>query len=447
MAFEVVLPQLGLNMESGVIVEWYKRDGDPVTAGEVLFVVETDKVETEVQAPESGTLRIVPNLPDGAIPVGQVVAYLVQPEEAAPQAKASLTGVASAGSAQPDTPQAVSGTISEARAPASSNRPPVSPAARRVAAELGIDWRQLAGSGPRGRIRVRDVKSAAEAQAQTRPPQSTITPVARRMSEALGLDVEVLTAQSPEQGITKAEVSGAVAAAAPPTMPGEERTVPLSTVRRIIGERMAQSAHTTAPVTLITEADATELVQLRDQLKTDRRYPAPSYNDVLIKLSAKALQEHPDLNTSLKDDQVIYHTAVHIGLAVDTDRGLLVPVVRDVHTKSLLQIATETMELIERTRQGKVESNELRGATFTITNLGTYEIDTFTPIINLPECAILGVGRLQPKMVVRNEQPCIRKMVTLSLTFDHRIVDGAPAARFLQRVKQFVEQPYLWLVE
>ncbi|MCA9868990.1 MAG: 2-oxo acid dehydrogenase subunit E2, partial [Anaerolineae bacterium] len=220
--------------------------------------------------------------------------------------------------------------------------------------------------------------------------------------------------------------------------------------RRIIADRMATSAHTVAAVTLTTEADATELVRLRQQLKDDTTgAPIPSYNDLLAKLTAQALGEHPMVNARFDGDTIVQSEAVNIGVAVDTDRGLLVPVLRDVQTKSLRQIARESAVLIEKTRTGRVSPDELAGGTFTITNLGMYEIDAFTPIINLPECAILGVGRIVAKQVVVDadaERVAIRRMMFLSLTFDHRLVDGGPAARFLQRVKHFIEKPYLWLV-
>jgi pyruvate dehydrogenase E2 component (dihydrolipoamide acetyltransferase) len=225
--------------------------------------------------------------------------------------------------------------------------------------------------------------------------------------------------------------------------------LPMSTIRRTIAERMAKSAHTVAPVTLTTEADATALVGLRRELKQGGVTPLPSYNDLLAKLTAQALIEHPAVNARLEGDAIIQAATANIGIAVDTERGLLVPVLRDVQSKSLGQVAREMAALIERVRAGQAAAEELQGGTFTITNLGMYEIDAFTPIVNLPECAILGVGRIVPKPVVldpETERVAVRHMVFLSLTFDHRLVDGAPAARCLQRIKQYVERPYLWLV-
>jgi len=223
----------------------------------------------------------------------------------------------------------------------------------------------------------------------------------------------------------------------------------MTTVRRLIAERMAASAHTAAAVTLTTEADATELVRLRRQIGADPSRPAPSYNDLLAMLVAQALVEHPALNARLEGETIVQSRSVNVGLAVDTERGLLVPVLRDVQIKPLRQIIQESAALIEAARAGRSDPNDLRGGTFTITNLGMYEIDAFTPIINLPECAVLGVGRIVPKQVVMDADAgrvAIRHMMFLSLTFDHRLVDGAPAARFLRRVKQYIEQPYLSLV-
>ena len=209
---------------------------------------------------------------------------------------------------------------------------------------------------------------------------------------------------------------------------------------------MTLSEQTYAPVTLTTEIDATELVRLREVLKGDpHTTAAPSYNVLLTKIVAKALCEYPDLNTSLEGNEIVYWPTVNIGVAVDTERGLVVPVVRDAASKSVSDLTLEMNDLLGRAAQGKATANELTGGTFTITNLGVYDIDAFTPIINPPECGVLGVGRLRKQMVVVNDQPAVHTMLVLSLTFDHRLVDGAPAARFLQRIKQLCEQPYLWL--
>ena len=227
--------------------------------------------------------------------------------------------------------------------------------------------------------------------------------------------------------------------------------MPITAVRRTIAARMAASSQQTAAVTLTTEADATDLVQFRATLRHGGGLdPLPSYNDLLAKIVARALLQHPALNARLEGETIFQVATVNIGYAVDTDRGLLVPVVRDVQEKSLRQIAAESAALIERVRAGQARPEELQGGTFTLTNLGPYEIDAFTPIINLPECAVLGVGRIVARQVVVDadaSQVAIRSMVYLSLTFDHRLVDGAPATRFLQTVKRYIEHLPLWVAE
>jgi pyruvate dehydrogenase E2 component (dihydrolipoamide acetyltransferase) len=232
---------------------------------------------------------------------------------------------------------------------------------------------------------------------------------------------------------------------APQDRPARRRK--LSGLRRLIAERMAQSVRTVAPVTLTTEADATELVRLREALKADPvAAPAPSYNVLLARLVALALLEHPDLNATLDGGELVNWETVNIGIAVETPRGLVVPVLRDVQGKSLQRLAVEAEDLLARAQVGKALPDELTGSTFTLTNLGMFGVDAFTPIINPPEGAVLGIGRLIRKAAVLADGTIApRTMLALSLTFDHRLVDGAPAARCLQRISQFVAQPYLWL--
>jgi pyruvate dehydrogenase E2 component (dihydrolipoamide acetyltransferase) len=224
--------------------------------------------------------------------------------------------------------------------------------------------------------------------------------------------------------------------------------IPLKGIRGLIAERMAASVHTTARVTLVMEVDASEFVAMRERLKARLSESwgfAPGYNDFLGKIVAAALRQFPSMNARLNADAIEQMAAVNLGMAVDTERGLLVPVIRNADQKSLRQFGQEFRALAERARQGKVLPDDLSGGTFTITSLGSFDIDAFTPVINLPEAAILGVGRIAPKAVVREGQIVARQMWTLSLVFDHRLVDGAPAARFLQAIKAMIEEPYLLL--
>jgi pyruvate dehydrogenase E2 component (dihydrolipoamide acetyltransferase) len=459
MPLAVVMPRLGWNMESGSLGEWLKKDGEYVKAGEPLFTVEGDKAVREVEALESGILCIPPDSPPPGkeVPVGTLLAYLLQPGERAPfeVGVASSAAGMKAEAQKAGEPEGITSGRGSGEGVARSVRQAISPRARRVARELGVDWTRLAGSGRAGRIVERDVRAAA---AYRRPAEARVHvgPLARRVAEEWVMGLAQSATRMPGERPEVADVKAATAGGHVPVPPGVAS--PITPMRRAIAERMAASAHTVAAVTLTTEADATELVRLRRQWKKSAEasgsagtgmFPIPSYNDLLAKLVAQALLEHPALNARLEGDRIVQATTVNIGIAVDTERGLLVPVVHDVHMKSLRQVAREAAELIAKARSGRISPAELQGGTFTITDLGMYDIDAFTPIINLPECAILGVGRIVPKqMVIDAEagQVGIRQMVFLSLTFDHRLVDGAPAARFLQRVKRYVEQPYLWLV-
>jgi len=429
MAFEITLPRLGWDMEEGSLEDWLKKDGEFVKAGELLFTVEGDKAVQEIEALDSGYLKTLPDGPQKGekVSVGTLLGYLVPEEELAEfhfpgQARETVSVQAVAQTAgfplEMPSPAPVDGH---------KRRVYISPYAKRLAQGLGVDWQGMRGSGKGGRIMAQDVEQAALMKQKAAAPVPVPTPFP---------SVSAISAIQP----TVAQVAQYAAA----------RQV-ITPLRKKIAEHMAYSAHTSAPVTLTTEVDATELVALRKALKEDSALttqPAPSYNDLLAKLSCQALLEHPLINARIEGDEVVQMGTVNIAVAVDTERGLIVPVLKDVQTKTLRQLARESAALIERTRSGSITYEELQGATFTITNLGMFDIDAFTPIIDLPQCSILGVGRIAPKQVVvdvETEKVAIRQCMILSLTFDHRLVDGAQAARFLQRVKRFIERPYLWM--
>jgi pyruvate dehydrogenase E2 component (dihydrolipoamide acetyltransferase) len=459
MITEVILPKLGQTMDEGAIVEWVKQEGEPVKRGDLLFTVESDKAVLEVEATARGFLRKV-LVPEGqTVPVLTVIALItrdaeedissygepgVAPQEAEPTEVAPTTAAEVLSDVAPEElPERPTGRIF------------ASPRARKAAKERGIDLALLTGTGPNGRIVEKDVLDHAAARPKA-------TPVAVKTAEALGVDLATVPGTGPGGRITKADVE---AAAQPPALPAELPAVPppleprsverepVAGLRRIIAERMAASDEATARVTLITEADATAFVEVREQLKASVSEEwgfTPGYNDLLAIIVARALREFPYMNARLSEDEpgglVLERLPfVNLGMAVDTERGLLVPVIRDADQKGLRVFGTEFRELVERARVGRSLPDDLSGGTFTITNLGMYEIDAFTPIINLPEAAILGVGRIQPKPVIREDKVVARQMWSLSLAFDHRLVDGAPAARFLQRIKQLVENPYLLL--
>ncbi len=422
MAFEITLPRLGWDMTEGALGEWLKKDGELVHEGEALFEMEGDKAVQEIEALDSGTLRILPDGPQKGekVPVGTLIGYIVPETELAGFRFPQVDGVIAAAATEP-SPVAVA-PVETAKPEAADGRQRriyISPFAKRVAQDLGVDWRTVQGSGMGGRIMAKDVEQALAAQ-----------------------KMEALPVAAP--GVVQPQIAQPVEAA------GAQRAA-MTQTRKKIAEHMAYSAHTAAPVTLTAEVNATALVALRKALKENAvatGQPAPSYNDLLAKCCAQALVEHPAVNSRIEGDEIVGSAAVHIGIAVDTGRGLIVPVLRDVQAKSLRQVARESSALVEKTRSGAVSFAELQGATFTITNLGMFEIDAFTPIIDLPQCAILGVGQIVPKQVVVDADAGkveIQQRLVLSLTFDHRLIDGAQAARFLQRVKRLVENPYIWL--
>lgn len=430
MAVEIVLPRLGWTMEEGTLVEWLKQDGDPVKAGEILFTVESDKAVNEVESFDEGILRIPPDspAPGTTVPVGTLLAYILQPGEALPASRVASAPAASAAA----TPAA---------APTTSRHsgPAISPRARRLALQLGVDWSQLRGSGQSGRIAERDIQAAARAP--------KISPLARRMAQEAGVDLSALAASKPGARLQRQDVEAALTTP-PSATPAAGTTTPLSSLRRIIAQRLSESSRTTAPVTLFAEADATELVELRQRFKealASRQQQVPTYNDLFLKLTALALSEHPQLNASWQEDTIQTHAQIDIGMAVDTEAGLLVPVLRQVDRLSLQELSAQSAALAEGARNRRLKPDQLQGATFTVTNLGMYNIDAFTPIIDLPQCAILGLGRIALRPAVYQGQVVPRHQLVLSLSFDHRVVDGGPAARFLDTVRQYVEQPHLWL--
>jgi pyruvate dehydrogenase E2 component (dihydrolipoamide acetyltransferase) len=434
MAVEVLVPPLGQTVDTLVLVSWFKQEGENVTAGEPLFSVETDKATLEVEAPGSGTLTSVTAKPGDEVKVLSAIAVIAAADEVGARVEADRRS----------TP-----------ATSSPSRVFVSPRARRLAEQAGVSLSAVRATGPQGAIVERDVRAALQRPAEPvesaaredRPAEPGITPVARRLAEERGVDWHALQGTGPRGQVTREDVAQAAGPVPPPTAPappiegGASEAYPLVGARALIAERMGQSHRETAPVTLTAEADAAALVQLRRQLAGDG--VEVSYNDILLYALAHALREHPRLNASLDRDAVKVWKRIDIGLAVDAERGLLAPVVRDVDRKGLGQLAQETKSLVERARAGRCTPEELRGSTFTLTNLGMFGIDAFTPIINLPECAILGVGRIKEQPAVFGGEVVIRHMVWLSLTFDHRLVDGGPAARFLQRVVQLVERPHL----
>ncbi len=403
--YQVVMPRLGLTMTEGKLVEWHKQEGETVAKGELLFTLESEKAALEIEAPASGVLHIL--VPVGeTVPVNQPIAVI---------------------GARPTTddrrPEAAPSTVTRS-GPSSRAVVKASPKARALARQKGLALEAITGTGPRGMIVSVDL-----AQAGAPAPMAAIkaTPVARKVAAEAGVDLATLTGTGPRGQITRQDVERAMAKDLTdfPTVPVGGNLSGLTGLRAIIAERLSAGWRERPQVTLTTEADATNLVSARQQVIAELGEKI-SYDAFMVMLVARALREHPHVNATLTEAGIAQLADVNIGVAVDTERGLLVPVVRKADAMSLIEINRTLRDLGERASAGRSLPDDLTGGTFTITNLGMYEIDAFTPIINPPECAILGVGRIVSRPVGLNGQVVLREMLALSLSFDHRLIDGAP---------------------
>jgi|BioPla2DNA2_1021312.scaffolds.fasta_scaffold05436_7 pyruvate dehydrogenase E2 component (dihydrolipoamide acetyltransferase) len=434
MAKLVVMPKLGLTMTEGTLSAWKKKEGDAVKEGEPLFDVETDKLTNTIDAPASGILRRI------ILAEGQTAECLA-PVAIIAEADEDISGLLpaqedAAAPTEAGTPAAVqiSATAEPSGAPAA--RVIASPVAKKLAKELGIDVALVTGTGPRGRITEEDVRNYKAAE-----PAVKASPLAAKVAADIGLDLADLGGQG---RILAEDILKYLESSREKTSEEvREETVPMNGMRRAIAKNMLNSHLTSPTVTLNLSVDMSEMKLYREQLK---KYDIKvSYTDLLVKFTAKALTEFPLLNCSVEDNKIIYKRYVNMGVAVALDDGLVVPNITDADKKSLTQISAEVTELAKLAREGGLSMDQLRGGTFTITNLGAYGIESFTPIINQPEVAILGVTTIEDRAVVRNGEIVIRPMMTFSLTADHRVIDGAVAASFLQRLKNLMENPALML--
>ncbi|MCC6178980.1 MAG: 2-oxo acid dehydrogenase subunit E2 [Chloroflexi bacterium] len=474
MPHQVTMPMLGLTMEEGTITEWLKQPGDAVTKEEPLFVVETDKSAVEVGAPASGVLSQIIVQVGQTASVSAPIAVIAQPGEAveAPAAAAAPAAPASAPAA-PAPSATASAPVAAPASAALGDRQAVSPRARRVAQELGVDVGTVAGSGPGGRVVEKDVRAAAaapKAPAAAAPAASdriVASPLAKKLAAEHGVDLAQLTGSGPGGRITEKDVttfverrSAAVPAAAPApaSLPAVAAATgafqPLNRVRRITADRMTQSARSVARVTLLMEVDMSEAVRFRTQLapEFEKRYGSRlAYDAMIAKACAIALAEHPHVNAQWQEATESHGAGirlqehVNVGIAVAAEAGLLVVVVRNADSKPLAGVNSDLMGMVAKSKSGGLGPDELSGSTFTITNLGGYGVEAFTPIVNPPESAILGIGRIARRPAVVDGQIVARDLMYLSLSFDHRVVDGAPAADFLRRVKECLESPYVLL--
>ena len=399
MATDVIMPALGVAQEKGTLLNWLKPEGQSVTKGEPLMEVETDKATVEIEAPASGILTNVTAFAGDEIPVGNKIAVILAPGEVAtpaalhqhPLPQGEGTGEGRPVISTPTLPaEPAASTTSD------GGRLLASPAAKRIAREKGIDLASLKGSGPGGSVVAEDVLRSTTSQA-----------------------------------------------AAPGGPPKIKEIVQLTPMRRIVGERMTKSKQTAPHFYLTIDADMTEITRRRSALKEKGEQLVPSINDFILSACARALKDFPSLNAAFTDQRVELYSDINIGVAVALEEGLVVPVIRNADRLSLQELGKQSRELADKAQKRKLFPLDYEGGTFTVSNLGMFGVDSFIAIINPPQCAILAVGQVGPRVVPHGEGIAVRPIMTATLSADHRVADGAVAARFLQEVRRLLERPDL----
>lgn len=381
----VIMPKLDLAMDSGEIVEWLKKEGETVSEGEPIANIMTQKVTYEVVSPASGVLYKILAPAGAEVPVGEPLAVILEPSDDVTKVEEAIRAIAE----------------------------------KRMPPELEL----------------KEAERASTEELKVKPERIKISPIAKKLAQEYNINIEKIRGTGPQGRIVKEDVLKAIEE----LKAKEGKIVPLAGVRKTIADRMALSHRTIPHVTISMDVDATVMIKLRENF--EREGIRISYNAILVKAAAKALRDCPIFNSTVEEDRIRLLEDINIGLAVSTDYGLIVPVVRDADKKDIKEINSIIEDLVERARQNKLLINEVTGGTFTITNLGMFGVDVFTPLIVPGQVAILGVGRIAEKPIVINGQVRVKPMVTLSLSFDHRIIDGALAATFLGKIAEYLQNP------
>jgi pyruvate dehydrogenase E2 component (dihydrolipoamide acetyltransferase) len=444
---EVRLPKMGQSVEEAPIVEWFKKEGDRVEAGEPLFSIQTDKAEVECESPASGILRKILLAPDVIVPVLSLVAYIGEADEAIPgEGGATAPAPAQAAVAAAAAPVATAPAAASTPLPAGDDAK-VSPRARKLAAAQGVDVSTVAGSGVGGRVMAGDVAAAAGGQVGSATVKAS--PTARRVAELEGVDLATVSGTGAggrvmKDDVLRAKEAPAAAAAAPatkapavqslPAQPGGVTRKPLTPMRRIIAERMSASKYA-APhyyVTIEVDMSAAKKTRAAAAIKV-------SYNDLVLTSVVRTLREFPAVNARWAGDAIEEVADVNLGVAVALPQGLMVPVIKQAQHLSLEGIATAAKSLIDRAKSNKLGPDDYTGNTFTVSNMGVFGVDNFTAIINQPDSAILAIGAMKDTVVAIDGGIHIRPMMKMTLSSDHRVIDGAVAAQFMGRLKQVME--------
>jgi len=452
LATSIVMPQMGYDMHEGKVVRWLKKEGEEVTRGEVIAEIETDKATVEYEAYTGGVMAKIVAEEGIAIPVGGLIAVMTAPGEAIPED--ILTDAAIALAADSPAPaatavQALEGPISAAVAPADTKEVRASPLARRLAKERGFDLATITGTGPGGRITEADIpeQGAAVAPAASSNGYIKASPLAKRLAGERGIDLATLTGTGPGGRVIEADVpEHAVPAVAPATLVSEN--VELSRMRQAIARVTSDSKRDAPHFYVALDVDMTKAMSFRrdlnDELDAENRV---SVNDLIVKASAIAIGRHPKFNSFFRDDHLQMNAAINVGIAIALESGLIVPGVNGCESKSLVEIAAASRDLVSRANSGTLRNDEYSGTTFSVSNLGAFDIESFTAIIFPPHAAILAVGTVKEQPVVRDGELAIAQIMKATLSTDHRVADGAEAAQFLVEIKKLLQNPISLVIQ
>lgn len=434
MAEFIVMPKLGLTMTEGTVSNWRKKEGDNVKSGEVLFDVETDKISNEVEATSDGVIRKI-FIEEGTVEVLKPVAIVASADE---DISSLLTEIGGGEKEEIDETIEKKEIKEEASTATTAKKVKASPKAKKLAAELNVDISRIEGTGTQSSVTEEDVRKFVK---ESKKAEKKTSPTAAVVAEQLGVDINQICKDSrimKNDVIAYKEREDFVAMVNP-----QEIRKSMSTMRKVIAKRMLESQQVSPTVNYNLRVDTTNLSIFRNQIKDTVKV---TYTDLLVKILSKALLEFPLLNSSIEGNEIIFRNYVSIGVAVGLEDGLLVPVVEYANSKGLKEISKEIKELATKAKNNELQPQNLTGGTFTITNIGMFGMESFTPIINQPEVAILGVNAIVQTPVAVEGQVTIKPLMNLSLTADHRVVDGSVAAQFMARVKEYIEKPALLLL-
>jgi pyruvate dehydrogenase E2 component (dihydrolipoamide acetyltransferase) len=422
-AANVIMPKLGMGMKEGTVVEWKKAVGDTVNKGDIVVVISSEKIEMEVEAPADGVLLNIAVPAGDVVPIGTALGQIGQPGEKIEESKAEMLSAVPANDNRTESKVKLEREQVKAvpAAERGKNSVKISPVARKMASAAGLDIEEVIGTGPNGRITKEDVEKAIEH---------------KKKSEAAPAQ-QVVSLETHRQSVG---ASGK-----------EAHTIPIAGMRKVIAQRMHESLQNSAQLTITMRVDVTDLLALKKQAAADIESGQEAagkltVTDFIARAVVCALAKHPQMNSAYTENGIETYNHVHLGIAVALEKGLVVPVIRNAERMSVLELSHAISDLSRRARENRLSSEEMSGSTFTITNLGSYSVEVFTPILNPPEAGILGVGKAHDMPVYIGELLHRRSILPLSLTFDHRVLDGAPAAQFLQTVKEYLEHPYRMLL-